>query len=153
MSTASSAKMKLMLRVPPTLDGAPPSVRKRRPEFSSAVVLPAPGGPMMTYHGRLAFRRGRFERFLDPRRGLALREDAPRRKRAPHRDQEDRDDDPHAPRLERVDQKRQEDDEEKEEEGQREERKNPPVGENAFQCAHQRSARSDGVVGRPCGPS
>ena len=49
-STASE-NQKSRLRVPPTplIDWS--AKGKRRPELSSAVVLPAPGGPMITYHG------------------------------------------------------------------------------------------------------
>ncbi len=52
-STASSANQKSRFRVPPTPFRALSENGNRRPEFKRAVVLPAPGGPMIMYQGRL----------------------------------------------------------------------------------------------------
>ncbi len=54
-NTASSVNHQSQLRVPPTPRSAPRPDRcssgKCSPEFTSAVVLPEPGAPMITYHG------------------------------------------------------------------------------------------------------
>jgi len=54
-STASSVNHQSQYRVPPTpatgCATPEPARGKFRPELTSAVVLPAPGGPMITYQG------------------------------------------------------------------------------------------------------
>ena len=52
MSTACSAIHQSQLRVPPTPATRPATSGKSSPEFWIAVVLPEPGGPMITYQGR-----------------------------------------------------------------------------------------------------